>query len=146
MSNRNIIQTPSHLSLFDKTINKNTPIDYRTGIFNTCERNKLEKRFFNITNIKYLLNNINSKIGNEYVLNEEVLTLVMTNMYTTNYNIMNVREMNDKMLTVGVEEIKSLLVSNSIYINDKSNTYTLMDRPQMTSNKIEKQLPKYSFY
>ena len=92
------------------------------------------------------MNNINSKIGNEYVLNEEVLTLVMTNMYTTNYNIMNVREMNDKMLTVGVEEIKSLLVSNSIYINDKSNTYTLMDRPQMTSNKIEKQLPKYSFY
>ena len=88
---------------------------------------------------------VNSIIGNEYNLNEEVLTLVMTNIYTNNYNIMNVSDMNDKMLTSGVEEIKSLLVSNAIYIKDKTNTYTLMDRPQMTSNKIEKQLPKHSF-
>ena len=146
MSNRNIIQTPSHLSLFDKTINRNAPIDYRTGMFDTCERNKLEKRFFNISNIKYLLNKINSKIGNEYNLNDEVLTLVMTNMYTSNYNIMNINDMNDKMLTTGVTEIKSLLVSNNIYIKDKTNTYTLMDRPQITSNKIEKQLPRHSFY
>ena len=145
MSNKNVIQTPSHLSLFDKTTNRNAPIDYRTGMFNTCERNKLEKRFFNISNIKYLLNKINLIIGNEYNLNEEVLTLVMTNIYTNNYNIMNVSDMNDKMLTSGVEEIKSLLVSNAIYIKDKTNTYTLMDRPQMTSNKIEKQLPKHSF-
>ena len=146
MSNKNIIQTPSHLSLFDKTNNVNRPIDYRTGIFDTCERNKLEKRHFNISNIKYLLNQIKLKLGKEYNLNEEVLTLVMTNMYTSNYNIMNVQDMNDKMLTTGVDEIKSLLVSNHIYINDKTNTYTLMDRPQMTSNKIEKQLPRYSFY
>jgi hypothetical protein len=53
--------------------------------------------------------------------------------------------MNNKMLTDGIYEIKSLLVSNNIYINDKNNTYTLMDRPQLTSNKIEKQLPKFSY-
>ena len=50
MANRKIIQTPSHLSLFDKNPYTNNSIDYREGMFNTCERNKLEKMYFNIKN------------------------------------------------------------------------------------------------
>jgi len=145
MSNKNIIQTPSHLSLFDKNPYTNNPIDYRDGIFNTCERNKLEKQYFNIKNINYLLNNITSKLENKYQINKDVLTLVMTNIYTKYYFITNLSDMNSKMLTDGIHEIKSLLVSNNIYSNDKNNIYTLMDRPIITSNKIEKQLPKFSY-
>ena len=69
----------------------------------------------------------------------------MTNVYTKNYYINNINDMNNKMLTDGIHEIKSLLVSNNIYINDKNNIYTLMDRPVITSNKIEKQLPRFSY-
>ena len=145
MSNKNIIQTPSHISLFDKNPYSNNTIDYREGIFNTCQRNKLEKQYFNITNIKYLLNKILNKLENKYKINEDIVTLVMTNIYTKHYFITNLNDMNNKMLTDGIYEIKSLLVSNNIYINDKNNLYTLMDRPLITSNKIEKQLPKFSY-
>ena len=145
MSNKNIIQTPSHISLFDKNPYSNNTIDYREGIFNTCQQNKLEKQYFNITNIKYLLKKILNKIENKYKINEDIVTLVMTNIYTKHYFITNLNDMNNKMLTDGIYEIKSLLVSNNIYINDKNNMYTLMDRPLITSNKIEKQLPKFSY-
>lgn len=145
MSNKNIIQTPSHLSLFDKNPYTNNSNDYRDGIFKTCERTKLEKQYFNIQNINYLLNNIASKLENKYKINKDILTLVMTNIYTKYYFITNLNDMNNKMLTDGIYEIKSLLVSNNIYINDKTNVYTLIDRPIITSNKIEKQLPKFSY-
>ncbi len=145
MSNKNIIQTPSHLSLFDKNPYNNNSIDYRDGIFKTCERSKLEKQYFNIKNINYLLNSISSELENRYKINKDILTLVMTNIYTKYYFITNLNDMNNKMLTDGIYEIKSLLVSNNIYINDKTNIYTLMDRPIITSNKIEKQLPKFSY-
>ena len=145
MANRKIIQKPSHLSLFDKNPYTNNSIDYREGMFNTCERNKLEKMYFNIKNIRYLMNEISKVLDNKYNLNDDILTLVMTNVYTKNYYINNINDMNNKMLTDGIHEIKSLLVSNNIYINDKNNIYTLMDRPVITSNKIEKQLPRFSY-
>jgi hypothetical protein len=77
MENSKIVQTPSHLSLFDKNPYSNNSIDYREGMFNTCERNKLEKMYFNIKNIKYLMNEISSKVDNKYNLNSDILTLVI---------------------------------------------------------------------
>ena len=91
------------------------------------------------------MNEISKLLDNKYNLNDDVLTFVMTNIYTKNYFINNLNDMNNKMLTDGIYEIKSLLVSNNKYINDKNNIYTLMDRPVITSNKIEKQLPRFSY-
>lgn len=144
MSNKNIVQTPSHLSLFDKVPIQSKSIDYRNSLHNSCERTKLEKEYFSIDNINYLMNKINTKLNNKYIVNYDIVTLVMTNLYTSNNNIYILNDINNIMLTTGFENIKQILIGNNKYLEDKNNPYKLLNRPQLTSIKKEKQLPKWS--
>lgn len=145
MNNKNIVQTPSHLKLFDKVTNNDKLYDYRDGLQNKCNRNMLEKQFFSETNIRNLQEIIKKKLNIENI-SYEIITLVMTNLYTNNYQIYLIEEMNNLMITEGIISIAKIIKSNNIYNKDKNNMYTLMDRPILTSNKYEKQLPKHSFF
>ena len=148
--NSKIVQTPSHLHLFERVKNQSNVEDCRDSMGKAYKRSALVKGFFSQGNKSML----ESKIRNiflssyKYRLTEpisELLNMTMTNIYVNNNDLLELDELNSIVLSNGSKTMYKSLQSHNQYLKDKNSTYTLMNRPTMTSNKIEKQLPRMSY-
>lgn len=151
--NRNIIQTPSHLKLFEKVKHDNKVHDYRDSMKRSCEQTNFVKVFFSEQNIKNLESEMNSMMQTKYNYkikerSRNLVLMVMTNIYNENMALnieMDLAKLNDKVKKEGLNSYYQAMVGQEKFLQDRNNIHGWMSNPEMTSNKIEKQLPKMSF-
>lgn len=151
---RKIIQTPSHLDLFEKVIHNDKITDYRDAMGRTCDRQSLVKTFFDKANIIALEQKLNRLVENKYSFtvknsNIELVMMIMTNIYTCKTRDESVRLnaeiLNSLVLSEGVEKYYQHLVGHEKYMIDRNSRHRLMEHPKLMSSKASKQLPKFSY-
>jgi hypothetical protein len=137
-----IIQTPSHLGLFEQIQPNNLSRDYRDSALNAMNEFRISNEYFNVNNIRKINNEIKQKM--KTVIDDEIIHYHMTNVYFNNRTTSSVEELN-KILITDINAINKSRISHEKYLRDRSLLYTNLDNPKMTSNKIEKQLPQFKF-
>lgn len=150
---KKIIQTPSHLHLFEKVIHKNKVHDYRDSMKKSCEQEGFVKVFFSEENIRKLGRELNSMVQSKYdykakEIDKNLVLMVMTNVYNDSIQ-MNIEaglvKLNQDVLSHGLGQYYQALIGQVKFLKDRNNIHELMIPPQMTSNKIDKQLPRMNF-
>ena len=143
-----IIQTPSHLGLFEKDTNIK-PLNIREAMATNSDRKKLTEAFFSNANQTLLKNNIKKQIKISSLHDEEHVNVVISNIFmnnTNNHNISyTIQEINNIVLTNGIEQIKASLSSQQQFLIDRNKIGGFLQNPVVTSNKIERQLPRSNF-
>lgn len=143
-----IIQTPSHLGLFEKDINIK-PLNIREAMATNIDRKQLTDAFFSNGNQSMLKRQIKSKVKLTSLHDEEHMNVVISNIFmnkTNNHNIScTVQEINNIVLTAGIERIKASLSEQQQFLFDRNNIGASLQNPVMTSCKIERQLPRSNF-
>lgn len=149
-----IIQTPSHLELFEKVTHNDKITDYRDAMGKTCDRQSLVKTFFNKSNIIALEQRLNKLVENKYSFtvkksNVELVMMIMTNIYTLKTRDetlkLNLETLNSFVLGEGMETYYQQLLGHEKYMIDRNSRHRLLEHPKNISNKASKQLPKFSF-
>jgi len=138
-----IVQTPSHLGLFEQIKPNNLSNDYRDCALNANNELRISTEYFNVNNILKIKNEIKQKMKTVLV-DDEIIHYHMTNVYFNNRKASSAEELN-KILLKDINSINKSCISQEKYIRDRSRLYTNLDNPKMTSNKIEKQLPQLKF-
>tara|TARA_Y100000389_G_scaffold162976_1_gene166026 strand:- start:1 stop:498 length:498 start_codon:yes stop_codon:yes gene_type:complete len=140
-----IIQTPSHLGL-----NTNIkPLNIREAMAINRDRKQLTEDFFSNSNQSKLKGQIKRKVKISSLHDEEHMNVVIDTIFmnnTKNPNIsFTVKELNDIVLTKGIEQIKSSLLCQQQFLFDRNNIGGFFPNPVMDSNKIDRQLPRSNF-
>ena len=143
-----IIQTPSHLGLFEKDTNIR-PANIRESMTTNVNRKELTTRFFSKNNQTMLKNEIKKHVAVKTVHDEEHVNMVISNIFmncTNNHNITyTLEELNKKIIETGVPQIRAVLESQKKFLHDRNNISFILENPVVTSNKIDKQLPRSNF-
>ena len=143
-----IIQTPSHLGLFEKDTNIK-PLNIREAMATNRDRKQLTEEFFSYNNQSFLKGKIKKQINLSSLHDEEHMNVVISNIFmnnTNNHNIsFTIQEINRVVLTQGIEQIKSSLSSQKQFLIDRNNIGGALQNPVVTSNKIDRQLPRSNF-
>tara|TARA_Y100000389_G_scaffold22580_1_gene19308 strand:+ start:298 stop:756 length:459 start_codon:yes stop_codon:yes gene_type:complete len=143
-----IIQTPSHLGLFEKDTNIK-PLNIREAMATNRDRKQLTEDFFSNSNQSKLKGQIKRNVQIGSLHDEEHMNVVISNIFmnsTQNHNMsFTVKELNDIVLTKGIEQIKSSLSSQQQFLFDRNNIGASLQNPVITSNKIDRQLPRSNF-
>ena len=144
----NIIQTPSHLALFEKDTNIK-PSNIRESMKVNTDRKLLTQQFFGKNNQTILKDIIKKEVEIKSLNDEEYVNMIISNIFmdnTNNHNItITVKELNNIVITKGIQQIKNTLESQKKFISDRNNISIGLQNPIVTSNKIERQLPRSNF-
>ena len=113
------------------------------------DRKQLTEDFFSNANQSKLKGQIKRKVQINSLHDEEHMNVVISNIFmnnTKNHNIsFTVQELNNIVLTKGIEQIKSSLSSQQQFLFDRNNIGASLQNPVITSNKIDRQLPRSNF-
>lgn len=142
------IQTPSHLGLFEKNTDIR-PLNIREAMATNRDRKQLTESFFSNSNQTMLKEKIKQRVGNLSLHDEEHVNVVISNIFMNNTNnhndSINVKGLNDIVLSKGIEQIQSSLSSQQQFLFDRNNIGACLQNPVVTSNKIDRQLPRSNF-
>jgi len=164
-----IIQTPSHLGLFEKDTNIR-PSNIRDSIATNHNRKLLTQQFFSKSNQKKLKDIIKTHVTITSIHDEEHINIIISNIFMDNASNQNItislEQLNNLVLTIGINKIKHSLQSQKQFINDRNNiggfldnqhttftsltgnkttTSSFLQNPIVSSNKIDRQLPRSNF-
>tara|TARA_B100000401_G_scaffold104308_3_gene67610 strand:+ start:9077 stop:9520 length:444 start_codon:yes stop_codon:yes gene_type:complete len=143
-----IIQTPSHLHLFDRSTNIRKNQDLRESMEINKQRKQLTQDYFSTANINYLKKSIKKKLTSGKI-EEEIINVTISNIfmeYTVNPTmIFCLNDINNVVLTRGVAEIESQRTAQTQFLFDRNNIGAFMSLPVATTIKLDKQLPKMNY-
>lgn len=150
MNKKHIIhQTPSHLGLFEKVTVHENVTNIRDGLKEAGNYTTISNQFYKKENIERIISEIKThflQVHNYNVIpkHEKLVKIVVNNVFIKTYGLEeNIRKMNMLVVKKSIAEIHENIVGHEKYMKDK-NSIQIMDRGVLTSNKIEKQLPKYN--
>ena len=148
-----IIQTPTHMHLFEPVIPYKRNNDYRDSLRKNCDISKVSAQYFNVTNVnnldKILKRETISKHG--YTVKQDsssITQIIMKDVYENackSQNMVDVSALNEMTVVNGLNSYYKHVVGQENFIRDRDMRGNFLAKPIITSNKKDKQLPQFSY-
>ena len=148
-----IIQTPTHMHLFERVTPYKKNNDYRDSLRNNCDMSKLANQYFNENNVSNLDNKLKQQTSSKYKYtvrqdSENITQIIMKDIYENACKankIVDVATLNDLTIRNGLDSYYKHVVGQENFLRDRDMRGNFLAKPIITSAKRDKQLPQFSF-
>ena len=148
-----IIQTPTHMHLFEPVIPYKRNNDYRDSLRQNCDISKKATQYFNADNVSNLDKKLKQQTGSKYKYtvrqdSGNITQIIMKDVYENACKankMVDVATLNDLTIKNGLDNYYRHVVGQENFLRDRDMRGNFLAKPIITSTKKDKQLPQFSF-